>query len=151
MKNALLAALAALLWSGLASAQGLLRPGISTNPRPAYSPYLNLARGGASPAFNYFGLVRPELAFRDNIGALQNDVTTNRQLITGLAAAGTPGGGGLVTGHSTRYLNTSGYFLNLSGGTGGRGAGATIGSGTGMGRLSAFGGGAGGSRGSRKR
>ncbi|NQV25878.1 MAG: hypothetical protein HQ518_16080, partial [Rhodopirellula sp.] len=38
--------------------------GIGAVGQPAFSPYLNLLRGGNSAAFNYYGLVRPELQFR---------------------------------------------------------------------------------------
>ncbi len=50
----------------------------SGNPysRPAYSPYLNLLRGGASPATNYFGLVRPQLDFRSGLLQLQQQTAT---------------------------------------------------------------------------
>ncbi len=123
MKRPTLAALlaAALLFPAAATAQGL-RPGIAPNTRPAFSPYLNLLRPGTSPALNYYGLVRPELAFRDSIQTLQGDVATNRRLIT----TGQGGAAGEVTtGHNARYLNTGGYFLNMTGGTGGTGGGGT--------------------------
>jgi hypothetical protein len=46
------------------------RPGLSPRARPTFSPYLNLLRRGNSPAVNYYGQVRPELAFRKSIGGL---------------------------------------------------------------------------------
>ena len=36
-------------------------------PSPTISPYLNLNRGGNSPAFNYYTLVRPEFQFRNQL------------------------------------------------------------------------------------
>jgi hypothetical protein len=105
---------------GLAQAQANLRPGgIRPVTQPTFSPYLNIVRPGASTAVNYFGIVRPELAFRGSIGQLQTDVDTNRQLITtGRDAAGGPAG--LTTGHASVFLNTGGYFLNSTGGAAGR-------------------------------
>jgi hypothetical protein len=69
----LLVLIAALLFPGnTASAQsptGSLQRLSSGNPyatggRSPFSPYLNLLRRGNSTAFNYYGLVRPELEFR---------------------------------------------------------------------------------------
>ena len=58
-------ALAAALWGGLglapASAQaplgGYTQP---YQPRPTFSPYLNLNRFGTAPGINYYGMVRPQ-------------------------------------------------------------------------------------------
>ena len=59
---------------------GFGRPAFG-NSRPAFSPYLNLLRGGNSTLFNYYGLVRPEQQFRQadsqlqsGFGELQHDV-----------------------------------------------------------------------------
>lgn len=41
--------------------------------RPAFSPYLNLLRGGNSTLSNYYGLVRPEQDFRQADSILQRD------------------------------------------------------------------------------
>ena len=78
-------------------------------PRPTYSPYLNLARPGGTPALNYYGLVRPEQQFRQSIQNLQGAVATNQQAIGDLQTGvdGTP-----ATGHPTQFLNYGGYFLN---------------------------------------
>lgn len=96
----------ALACSGSARAQ----PGA---PRPTFSPYLNLTRPGGTPALNYYGLVRPELQFRQSIQNLQGAVTANQQVIGNLQTGGT---GVPTTGHPTQFLNYGGYFLN-SGGT----------------------------------
>ena len=96
--------------------------------RPAYSPYLNLTRGGATAAQNYYGLVRPEIDARRAIAGLEQQVTNNR---LGLAQLTDPQTGFPVTGHTAVFLNTGGYFMNLSGGvgatpgTGGRGPAGT--------------------------
>ena len=108
-------------YTGQASAQNL-RPGISqqSNRTPAFSPYLNLLRSGNSAGFNYYGIVRPQLEFRDNIGNIQNDVDINRQLIQN-ANNGTGQGYdpfALTTGHTAVFLNNGGYFLNSNPGRG---------------------------------
>lgn len=117
---------------GVALGQAPLRPGgITPNARPAVSPYINLVRPGTAPAINYYGIVRPEIAFRNSILGLQGDVEANRQLITTGRDASGPGAGVLATGHSAVFLNTGGYFLNSAGGigagrsTGGQAPGAT--------------------------
>jgi hypothetical protein len=122
-----------------APAQAPLRPGgIRPTAQPTVSPYINLVRPGTAPAINYYGIVRPELAFRNSIGQLQTDVDANRQLITTGRDAGGPGAGFLATGHSAVFLNTGGYFLSSGGGAaagrttggqapGGAGAGLAVG------------------------
>ncbi|HVA49970.1 MAG TPA: hypothetical protein VNH11_26630 [Pirellulales bacterium] len=59
----------ALVWAfdgrSIATAQAIRRPGIrryqSMNTEPIVSPYLNLARPGGDPGFNYFTLVQPQV------------------------------------------------------------------------------------------
>jgi hypothetical protein len=82
-------------------------PGSYTRP-PAFSPYLNLNRGG-SPAINYYGLVRPEVQFRQSLLHLSNDVAANQQAL----GSGNPGFNDMpFTGHPTQFMNLSGYFMN---------------------------------------
>jgi hypothetical protein len=100
--------------AGLAPAQPPvpgIRPG-AMNP-PALSPYLNLQRAGASAGVNYYGLVRPQMEFRNALQGLQ-------QNFSGLAAQQTvdPQTGYPVTGHVATFLNTGTYFLSLSSGPG---------------------------------
>jgi hypothetical protein len=96
-----------------AGAQVMFRPGFGQSNTPAYSPYLNLLRNGSFTQ-NYWGLVRPEFAFRSAILGLQQQVAANGQAIGGLE-----GGMGLpTTGHATSFLNRGRYFLS-SGGQGG--------------------------------
>lgn len=88
-------------------------PGGGTYSRPpAFSPYLNLLRAGGSPALNYYGLVRPEMQFRDSIQNLSNSVSQNQQAIGNIMATGNalP-----ATGHPTQFMNLGGYFMNNSG------------------------------------
>lgn len=104
---------------GLSAGAATAQPRVGPTPRPPVSPYLNLIRPGNSPGVNYYGLVRPQIEFRNNLQNLQQQVTTNRDAITGLnttVSAAIP-----VTGHATTYLNTGGYF---SGGAGRAGASA---------------------------
>lgn len=87
-------------------------PGGQFSRPPAFSPYLNLLRSGGSPTLNYFGLVRPEMQFRQAIQTLNADISQNRQLIGNLD----PGVGGLpFTGHPTQFMNLGGYFMNSGG------------------------------------
>lgn len=85
---ALLVASLSLFLAESAQAQYPQSPGFGGNPgfgrtqnRPAFSPYLNLLRGGNTTLFNYYGLVRPEqdfrradTQFRQGFGQLQRDV-----------------------------------------------------------------------------
>jgi hypothetical protein len=100
-----------------------------SNPynRPAVSPYLNLLRGGASPAFNYTTLVRPELDFRSSLGNLQNQTLLNQQAITGLAQGGPAGP--LVTGAQAGFQTHLQYFQTMTGGAAGLGFGLGAGGG----------------------
>jgi hypothetical protein len=109
---------AVLILSATASAQfpstrpaGPLSGGIGSSPStPGFSPYLNLSRGGSSAAANYYGIVRPQLSMQSSIQALQ------QQEAAGFAQED-PLTSGMVVGTRVRFLNTSGYFLNLNGGT----------------------------------
>ncbi len=78
------------------------------SPRPTYSPYLNLFRGGGTLASNYFGIVRPELEFYRSIGQLERGLAGQERRLGALA-----GDVDTIlspTGHSTSFLNTGGYF-----------------------------------------
>jgi len=76
-----------------------------TARRPVYSPYLNLTRQGGSPAQNYYGLVRPELEFRNNFTQLRRDT----QALASDLASPTPGSE-LATGHATGYMTHLRFF-----------------------------------------
>ena len=91
-------------------------PGGAYNSRPpAFSPYLNLLRGGGSSTLNYYGLVRPETQFRQSLQNLSGDVAMNQQMIGNIDSAlmGLPS-----TGHPTQFMNLGGYFMNSGGGMG---------------------------------
>jgi hypothetical protein len=80
---------------------------------PAFSPYLNLARGG-NPAINYYGLVRPQLNFAMSLDALQGQLLAGQQ-----SAEGRLPGEMAPTGHAISFLNTGSYFLSTGGGRAG--------------------------------
>ena len=112
------------LSAGAAHAQPPVPGGGGYSRPPAFSPYLNLIRGGGSPALNYYGIVRPQVQAREAILNLSNEVNQNQQAIGNLAA----GGGELpVTGHMTQFMNLGGFFMNNRGGQ----IGSSTGGGTG--------------------
>jgi hypothetical protein len=111
MRRELLVLCVLALVGAAASAQPQVGP--PTN-RPAVSPYLNLLRPGNSAGVNYYGLVKPQQEFRNNIQNLQQQVSDNQTAITGLDNTIGP-----TTGHSTMFLNTGGYFSGGPGRTGG--------------------------------
>ncbi len=124
MRIWLSAVAAALAFSANASAQmpigSYTAP--TVNPRPAISPYLNLNRGGGTPAINYFGIVRPQIENQQAIQNLQHQVQTNQAMIQAqgqqqpateeIAPTGRAMGG---------YLNYSHFFPLLNRGAGGTG------------------------------
>ena len=93
-------------------------PGGYVRP-PSFSPYLNLARGGSS-TLNYFGLVRPEVQFRNSLLNLAGDVNSNQQAIGNIGAAFDQFS---FTGHQTQFMNLGGYFMNSGSGNTGYGYG----------------------------
>jgi hypothetical protein len=76
-------------------------------PGPAVSPYLNLLRQGSSAGVNYYGIVRPEIEFRNSIQNLQQQVSTVGSEVTAQdqSLAGLP-----PTGHPVQFMNYSHYF-----------------------------------------
>jgi hypothetical protein len=98
--------------AGFAQAQSPPPPRPVPYQRPTVSPYLNLARGG-TPALNYYNLVRPQVEFQNSIQRLQQDVATNQQTVAGLDAALTLP----ATGHATRFMDYSQYFMSQGGRT----------------------------------
>jgi hypothetical protein len=84
---------------------------------PAYSPYLNLTRGG-NPALNYYGLVRPQLATANAFQALGN---AQHNLNVGPSASPDQP---LQTGHRSSFMTHTRFFMNSGGGAGTRAVGA---------------------------
>src|SRR5262249_45372350 len=100
------------LCTGSLHAQGLY-PGAPYNPasRPAFSPYLNLLRRDVPLVTNYYGLVRPEVTFRNAIQQLdqQQAITSNQQTTLENALTLPP------TGHASQFMTHTKYFLNKGG------------------------------------
>src|SRR5262249_30380802 len=90
-----------------ARAQGVgpLRTVPVYSPQPAVSPYINLVRRGSSPGINYYGLVRPEIEFRNAVQSLQQQVTS--QAAAEQALASLP-----ETGHATAFMNYAHYYTS---------------------------------------
>lgn len=101
---ATMAVVTALLTVGVSAAQPPA-PLRDAPRRPVYSPYLNLNRGGGTTTQNYFGLVRPEIEFRNNVNQLRRDT---QAISTGMAAP--PPDADLETGHSTGYMTHLRFF-----------------------------------------
>jgi hypothetical protein len=124
---------------------------------PYVSPYLNLARPGTDPGFNYYTLVQPQLQ-QQQFNQQQNRRTQalQRQVYQQQAEIMTPYGavGGIrPTGRAATFMNYSHYYPGLGAGpsAGGRrytsslgGGGMGMGMGMsmgGMGGMGGFGGG----------
>ena len=104
----ILSTLGCLLLPALAPAQGpgpYVRPQTNPYARPVFSPYLNLLNGNTNPAINYYGLVRPEIDFRNSLQQLQQQVNTLPTTPSAPEVAGIP-----VTGHTTQFLNYSHFY-----------------------------------------
>src|SRR5689334_21982830 len=86
-------------------------PGYNT---PAVSPYINLLRTGSPQAVNYYGIVRPEIQFRNSLQNLQQQVT---DIGTATAETGTTSAAPPPTGHAVSFLNYSHYYGGLGGAT----------------------------------
>jgi len=76
--------------------------------RPTVSPYLNLARPDGNVAINYYGLVKPEFAFRGAVGQLQQDVRANQDLF--LSPQSAEANALPATGHAAGFQTHLGYF-----------------------------------------
>jgi hypothetical protein len=105
-----LAVLAVSLCGQTAQAQlGYQRPITNPYQTPAFSPYLNLFRGG-NPALNYYGIVRPQEQFYNYIEThqfgpqAQQTLQAQQQLLAGQT----------VSGPAT-FMSYNGYFLNVGG------------------------------------
>ena len=97
-----------LLFGSHALAQGPVSPlqtPMGPPARPAFSPYLNLARFGASPALNYYGLVRPQMQLSSSVQALQSQALapSTQDFLAEQA---------ITTGNAFGYQNYQSYFQN---------------------------------------
>jgi hypothetical protein len=114
-----LAALLAALGSGQALAQYPPYGGAGNpNSGPSVSPYLLLNRPGNSAGVNYYGLVKPQQDFRNAFRGIQQQFGAQQAQQATDPRTGLPN-----TGHVAMFLNTGGYFLNMSPGMGGMAGG----------------------------
>jgi hypothetical protein len=83
---------------------------------PGFSPYLNLLRAGSSPAINYYGIVRPEIAFSNSLYQLgiEQDLLQSQQTAqqSALAAYTQLPPTGRRAGS---FMTQSKYFMNNGG------------------------------------
>src|SRR5262245_30466981 len=79
-------------------------------PQPTLSPYINLLRPGSPTFLNYYGLVRPQVEFRNTANTLQQEIAVNQAGIAGLEAAAAAPAMIPATGHGHVVLNTGHYF-----------------------------------------
>jgi hypothetical protein len=99
--------------SGGSPGGSALGGGIGSAPTSGgFSPYLNLNRGGNTAALNYYGIIRPQMNFQSSLQSL-----SQQQQQTAGMMQDDPLMPGIVVGTRPRFLNTSGYFLNINGGT----------------------------------
>src|SRR5260370_106487 len=116
MTKMMFSGMTVLMFAGLsadrASAQMLVPRAGGLPPGPTVSPYLNLLRTGNSPAFNYYGLGRPQ--FQTNAGLqglqVQLDLTQGRPLLGSDQADDV-----LITGHAAVFMNYGRYFQSSNG------------------------------------
>jgi hypothetical protein len=82
--------------------------------RPPVSPYINLGRPQLAPAIDYYGIVRPQLDFRQSLAGINRQVTTNELAIGSLAESRVLPPTGVAGNFNTqyRYFMTRGYYLN---------------------------------------
>ncbi len=105
------AVVAAAVTPGLGRAQQPA-PGVPAPARPVFSPYLNLLRRDASPAINYYGIVRPQINTMNALQMQQQQISTIARQETQNQGAGAAAADLPVTGQPAYFLNTGGYFLN---------------------------------------
>ncbi len=95
-------------------------PGPAVAPTPPYSPYLNLLQRGTNPAISYYGIVRPQMEFRNAIQGLQYQAAITRQSLA-TQQQYDPQTGLPLTGHASYFMNLGGYFMRTGAGAPGVG------------------------------
>jgi hypothetical protein len=107
------------LWIAGASSAHAQIPGyqMDRSKTPTFSPYLNLVRGGSSPAINYYGIVRPEIQFGNSLYQLgvQQDLLQGQQ--NALSQQNTLAAYSQLptTGHASGFMTQSRYFMTNGG------------------------------------
>src|SRR5947208_7910599 len=110
--NGLLLGLCAVCSSAPAQAQAPLY-GVNPGRKPVVSPYINLLRSGTDPGINYYGIVRPEIAFRNSIQQVQEqqqqlvDANQQQTLATYMTLP--------TTGHVSGFQTQAKYFQTKGG------------------------------------
>lgn len=84
--------------------------------RPVVSPYLNLMRRDASPAANYFTLVRPQIQAQAALGNQANRIQNLQQELNSVQNQQVPTGV-RATGHATHFGNYSHFYPSMPGST----------------------------------
>ena len=107
--------LAAAAWLGLSAPAWAQYPYVrpQTNPynKPIVPPAVLLNRGGFNPAAAWFGIVQPQMELATGLAQLQQAQAQGGAVVTG-ADPNLP-----MTGHPTRFLNYTQYFMTQGGGS----------------------------------
>ncbi|HWG42139.1 MAG TPA: hypothetical protein VN688_05085 [Gemmataceae bacterium] len=126
---------------------GLLMAGMNSQARaqmagpyqPPISPYINILRGGAPAAINFFNIVQPQLAFDNAINQLQMQQNSMGQAMAAGSTLGTTTGHPVMFGNYSHYypmqrMNSNMMRMSMGGmGSSGMGMGGMGSSGMGMG------------------
>jgi hypothetical protein len=133
---------ATILLLGSAGAWAQPQPAMGPARSPSFSPYLNLLSRGATPAVNYFGIIRPGQQLAQQQTALQQQLAQTNQTLN--SAATGAANDTLFTGRGATFGFYSHYFNNspaAGGGLGGFAGGSRASGGFagGGGAMSAFG------------
>jgi hypothetical protein len=86
------------------AARAPLRTAAPWQPPPTTSPFLNMFRPEATPIFNYYTLVRPQLQQLEINNRQAAEIQQLQQLIN------SGGGGRARSAHETRFMNHGTYF-----------------------------------------
>jgi TolA-binding protein len=98
---------------------------------PVTSPYLNLLRGDNPAYLNYYGLVRPEQQFRNQMQQQQFQLGNVTSAVNGIQQQQQQGqfrNVGVATGHTFGFQTQRTYFMTLGSGGVGGGSGSSFGS-----------------------
>jgi hypothetical protein len=76
---------------------------------------LNLFNGGTNPAINYFGIIRPEIEFRNSLLQMQQQIAMGEQSTSDLATTL----GMVTTGHPSFFMSHRKYFQTVGTGAAG--------------------------------
>jgi hypothetical protein len=121
--------------SSVASAQFGTLGQAPQRSRPTVSPYINQGVGGGINAFNYYGIIKPQIDTNRSISQLQTGVqllNADGSLKGALSQGQQPNAvNTMQTGHPATYFNYSHYFPMSFGSTGATGTASGFGTGVG--------------------